>query len=185
MIGYLKGKVVLAKANFAIIEVSGVGYKVYCKNPFELNSLAELFTYEHTRENVSDLYGFESVREMDIFERLLDVSGIGPKGALTICANLKPDQLQSAVENSDIQVFRSVPGIGPKVASKIIIELKNKISGNELSDLDSVKSQDAVEAMQALGYKPQEIIPLLKSMPEDVVETKNILSYLMKNAGKK
>lgn len=185
MIGYLKGNVILAKANYLILDVNGVGYKVYSKNPFEFKGLVEVFTYEHTRENISDLYGFGKIKELEIFERLLDVSGIGPKGALTVCANLRPDQLIKAIEDADIQAFRSVPGIGPKVASKIILELKNKITGDELSEFGSIESQDAIEAMKALGYKEQEISPLLKSMPEEITQTKEILSYLMKNAGKK
>lgn len=185
MIGYLKGNVVFAKANYVILDIRGVGYKIYSKNPYEFKGLTALFIYEHTRENISDLYGFVSTKELEIFERLLDVSGIGPKGALTVCANMRPEQLAKAIESADVQAFKSVPGIGPKVASKIILELKNKITGNELSDFGSIESQDAIEAMKALGYKEQEISPLLKSMPEEIKQTKDILSYLMKNAGKK
>lgn len=185
MIGYLKGQVILAKANYLILEVNNVGYKVYSTNPFAFTKNAEMFIYEHTRENISDLYGFSKLKELEVFEKLLDVSGIGPKGALTICANLQPGELVNAIEQSDINVFKTVPGIGPKVASKIILELKNKIVGDELDGIFSSAANDAIEAMKALGYKQQEIAPLLKAMPKEIQATKDILSYLMKNAGKK
>ncbi|PIT97431.1 Holliday junction branch migration protein RuvA [Candidatus Berkelbacteria bacterium CG10_big_fil_rev_8_21_14_0_10_41_12] len=184
MIAYLKGKIILRRANFLIVEVGSVGYKVFTKNPFEIKDNIGLYIHHYLRENISSLYGFASATELDTFEKLLCVSGVGPKAALSIIASLSPEEIAEAVDGSNMMAFKAIAGIGAKVAAKIVVELKGKISLSDL-DFDSIsKDKEAVEALQALGYKQKEILPYLKNIPSNLNETKDIIRYLLKNVGK-
>jgi len=186
MIAYIKGKVVHRGGNYLIVETGGVGYKVFAGTDLVSKSgQVELFIYHTVREDASDLYGFESANDLDIFELLLTVSGVGPKAALNILSNLGRDKIISAITRGDTGLFKSVSGIGNKVAAKIIVELKSKIAGGDYSGAILPEEDETVEALQALGYKPQEILPYLKEIPANLTRTQDKVRYILKNVGKR
>ena len=165
MIAYLRGSVkyksnLLKKDNFVVIDVSGVGYKVFVLDNFlnsaRLGAEAEIFIYTQVAEGVLDLYGFASHEELEFFELLLTISGIGPRSALDILRRAKLEDLVKAVESGNHDVLSKVSGIGPKTAEKITVGLKDKL-GAALGIGSAGWNNDfgdALEALVNLGYSP-------------------------------
>ena len=163
MIAYLRGQVryksnLIKKDNFAVVDVSGVGYKVFSPDSF-LNKLAvgaeaEFFIYTQVAETALDLYGFESKEELDFFELLLSISGIGPRSALDIMTKAKLEDLVKAVETGNHEILAKVSGIGPKTAEKVVIGLKDKLGGGFSAGAQIWNNDfgDALEALLSLGY---------------------------------
>jgi len=163
MIAYLRGQVrykssQLKKDNFAVVDVAGVGYKVFSPDSF-LNRLAvgteaEFFVYTQVAETALDLYGFTTREELDFFELLLSISGIGPRSALDILRKAKLDDLAKAVETGNHEVLAKVSGIGPKTAEKIVIGLKDKLAAGFSAGGEKWNNDfgDALEALLSLGY---------------------------------
>jgi len=186
MIGFIKGKVVGRRANSAVIlTASGVGYKVFLPVGLISKPEVELFTHHHIREDASDLYGFANSEELQVFELLLSVSGVGPKAALNLVSALGKTRILDAISAGDVSSFKAIPGIGNKVAAKIIVELKGKVAtqgkgGNLIPDED-----ETVEALVSLGYKKNEINPILSKMPKEIVTVQDKVKYVLKSAGKK
>lgn len=163
MIAYLRGVIRyksqnLKKDNFAIIDVSGVGYKVFSPdtvlNSLALGDNAELFIYTQVAETALDLYGFPTREELDFFELLLTISGIGPRSALDIMKKGKMSDLVQGVETGNYELLAKVSGIGPKTAEKITVGLKNKLGGGFATDGTKWNNDfgDALEALVSLGY---------------------------------
>src|SRR3989338_6786055 len=132
MIAFLRGIIIETKNNRVVIDVNGMGYRVFCLPSFVL-SVAEkkdkeilLHTYQYIRENVVELYGFETTREEQMFEILIAISGIGPKGAMSILAAAHLDVLQRAIVSEDTSILTRISGIGNKTAHKIVVELQDK-----------------------------------------------------------
>jgi Holliday junction DNA helicase RuvA len=186
MIGYISGKVKFLGNNYAVIEAGGVGYKIFVFSNFKMieNEEAEFFIHHHVKEDASNLYGFSSKDDLDIFERLLEVSGVGPKAALGIVGSLGREKIVSAIKESDQNLFKSISGIGAKVAAKIIVELKNKIDKTEV-DLSTFHNDETVDALLALGLKKNEILPALKSIPSDLKDIQSRIKFVLKNVAKK
>lgn len=192
MISYLKGKIVVEKPGFIIIDVGGVGYKVFMGqsgSPKVLESKSqdqEFFVYHNIREDISDLYGFKTFEELELFEKLISVNGVGPKAGMQIMAAAGPDKIVSAITSEDLNFFTAVPGIGKKVAAKIILDLKSKISGLDgsgvLSQTDG--GDEVVEALISLGYKKPEIIKVLPKIPADITDSEGKIRWLLKNLSK-
>jgi len=163
MIAYLRGQVryksnQLKKDNFCVVDVNGVGYKVSCPDNF-LNKLvigaeAELYIYTQVAETALDLYGFETREELEFFELLLTISGIGPRSALDILKKAKLGDLVKAVETGNHEVLAKVSGIGPKTAEKVVIGLKDKLNGGFSTSNEKWNNDfgDALEALMSLGY---------------------------------
>ncbi|MFA5021005.1 MAG: Holliday junction branch migration protein RuvA [Patescibacteria group bacterium] len=165
MISYLRGLVrhksnQIKKDNFAVIDAAGVGYKVFMPDDF-LNRLilgqeAEAFIYTQVAETALDLYGFATLEDLDFFELLLTISGIGPRSALDILRKAKLADLIRAVETGNHEVLSKVSGIGPKTAEKIVIGLKGKLGGGFSAVAGTEKWTDdfgdALEALLSLGY---------------------------------
>ena len=130
MIGKLKGKVDSASADYLILDVSGVGYKVYCPSKIlaslMIGDFAELYIETHVREDHIKLYGFESTNQQKLFNTLQSVKGVGTKMALAILSQLSPNQISIALSSKDINAFQTVSGVGKKLAERIITELKDK-----------------------------------------------------------
>lgn len=168
MIGSIAGKIKLKKDRFLLIETNGVGYKVNAS--LELISRARegqevfLFIYTHVREDTLDLYGFENYEELEFFELLLGVSGIGPRGALTVLDVASLETLRKAIGSEDTGYLTKISGIGRKTAQKIVIELKDKVG--EFTGTDLQEEMDALEALKALGYKEREARDALKQIQE-------------------
>lgn len=163
MIAYLRGEIryksqQLKKDNFAVIDVRGVGYKVYAPdsalNKFALGETAEFFIYTQVAETALDLYGFIAHEELEFFELLLTISGIGPKSAMDIMKKAKIADLIQGVETGDYQLLAKVSGIGPKTAEKITLGLKGKLASGLAVEGTNWNSDfgDALEALVSLGY---------------------------------
>jgi Holliday junction DNA helicase RuvA len=192
MISYLKGKVVLFRWGLIILDVNGVGYKV-CVNPqiniknniIDTKEDVELFVYENIREDTDDLYGFLTYQELELFEKLISVNGVGPKAGINIMSSGKPEAIISAILSDNLGFFTAVSGIGKKAAAKIILELKSKIGGGtdiELGQFD--QSNDVIDALEALGYKKQELTTILSKIPKEIVATEDKIRWCLKNLGK-
>lgn len=180
MIGYLKGKIIDQDLKSVILDVSGVGYKIFT-NVSKIEPLSsniehrpvEFWTHLAVRENALDLYGFTTKEELNFFELLISVSGIGPKSALGILTVATLPNLRHAISSGDTSHLTKVSGIGKKNAEKIVLELRDKIEGL-VSDLgDSTSGDiDALEALKSLGYSEREAREALKKSQGDTTEKK-------------
>ena len=132
MIAYLSGKAILSRPGYIILDTGGIGYKVFVANTDVIDvEKCELFIYEHIREDSDDLFGFKDYENLEMFIRLISVNGVGPKVAMTIMTVAKSEQIIEAIISENIAFFQGITGIGKKVAAKIILELKSKVSGME------------------------------------------------------
>ena len=168
MFYYLKGLVAYKGVDFLVIDAGGVGYKVYTSdNTLQkagLNSEFKVFTYLHIREDIFDIYGFATSEELNTFELLISVSGVGPKAALAVLSGMTPDKFALAVIHSDIKAITMAQGVGKKIAERIIVELKDKISKEmgasgaslNIPETDPSTSDEAVNALMVLGYSALE-----------------------------
>lgn len=178
MIGFLTGTVFDVNADHLILLTGGVGYKVL--TPLSLlvtvgkEDTLSLYIHTHVREDQLTLYGFLSESELFTFEKLISVSGIGPKSALSMLSTNAPSSLAFAIENGDAETLSHTPGVGKKTAEKIILELKGKlshlISGTENKELEEVRL-----ALEALGYSSKEIHNALKKIDTENKTTSTII----------
>jgi len=190
MIGQLTGKIVRHEARFVILDVGGVGYKVFVstetisqlKNKFETITL---LTHLVVREDALDLYGFIDQAEQDFFELLIGISGVGPKSALSILSLAPPETLRKAISSNNTSYLTQVSGIGRKIAEKIVLELRDKIGSLE-SDGNSLEQEgEAIMAMEALGYSAREAREALRQIPADITDTGAKIKEALKNLGSK
>lgn len=178
MIAKLEGKIAHISEKFIVIDVSGVGYKVFTTKDL-ISSISQeenfsLWIYTSVRENSIDLYGFKEMEELSFFELLLDVSGIGPKSALGILGLAPLETLRRAIATGDTTYLNKVSGIGRKTAEKIIVELKDKLSvykNDSLSGGQIREEEDVLEALKSLGYSQNDSRDVLKQIPSDVQGT--------------
>lgn len=183
MIGKLKGKIDACFNDYVIIDVSGVGYLVYCSsktlNKLVVNEFCQLFIETHVREDHINLYGFLSLEEKAFFNLLQSVNGIGTRMALAILSNLSPEQIQSAIARRDKEAFKAISGVGLKLAERIIIELKDKALTNftnnltmDNNDTDLAKiSSDATLVLTSLGIGKTEAQNLVQGI---IAENSNL-----------
>lgn len=176
MIGYLKGTLIHSDTKSIILDVSGVGYKIFTNTTMldsEKSKTLEFWTYLAVRENALDLYGFRTKNELEFFELLLTVSGIGPKSAMGILTVATIQNLRHAILTSDTGHLIKVSGVGKKNAEKIVLELKDKLDGAEGGVLGSSSHDvDALEALKSLGYGEREAREALKKADGDNTEKK-------------
>ncbi len=197
MIGYLSGTIVYSDSQKSVVlTAQGVGYEVYTATPMVPNRDTALFVSHIIRENAQDLYGFESADDKKFFEMLLDVNGIGPKSAFSLVSHLGVEQILSAITFENVDVLKSAPGVGKKSAEQIILSLKDKVSKLEMglvtkekpiktgakvnkeAQLDAFLVKETLAACQGLGFKDQEILPMIQrhlqtgsaSRPEELVK---------------
>lgn len=186
MIGRISGHVIKRSRNCLIVDVGGVGYKVFVPTG-TLSRLAEgesiqLFTHLYVREDILALYGFESERELSLFENLISISGVGPKMALGILSSASVKEIEAAVVGGDASLFLSVSGIGKKNAHRIIIDLQAKLGG--LKDLDLADweaKREVLEALKSLGYTAKEVREVIRDVDSNLpleVQIKEALKKL-------
>ncbi len=193
MIASLHGKIETLTADSAVINVGGVGFRVYMPTS-ALASIGtpgtevKVFTHTHVREDAITLYGFPTAEELWLFEILLGVSGLGPKLSLAMLSTLTPDQITTAIATGSADMLDMIPGIGKKVAGRIILELKEKIgAGWAVSGEAQVSKEnaDVLGALTALGYSAAEAVKAVASLPADPKlkledKVKQALQYLGK-----
>ncbi len=158
MYEYIRGVVTSIKEKSIVIESNNIGYLIYIgnNNSFILNEDIKLYIYQSVKEDSLDLYGFKTIEEKDLFLLLLSVKGIGPKSAITTSSSTSSNILYQAINKGDVKYLSSFPGIGPKAAQQIIIDLKNKIKNNLFINNDN--SAEALDALIALGYSKNVVI---------------------------
>ena len=159
MYAYLKGTVAYSAKDFVVIEVAGIGYKVYTANPYEFrkDEATQVFTHQVVSENDLSLYGFKTLEEHDLFINLISARGIGPKTACAILAMKDMSGLRHAIENCDAKYLCKFPKIGPKTAQQIILDLKGKLVVPDAAIFVNNSLSEALEALQALGYGDKEL----------------------------
>ncbi len=192
MIARIEGIIVHIAEKFIIVDVSGVGYKLSITSETITSSIlgdhVSFWVHTAVRENSIDLYGFKSINEMSFFELLLDVSGIGPRGALSILAIAPLDTLKRAIAMGDMGYLNKVSGIGKKTAEKIIIELRDKLQDYK-NDGDTPgllrDESDIVEALKSLGYSQNEAREALKQVPATTLGTNARIKEALQVLGKR
>lgn len=190
MIGFLEGKIELATDKYVLISVNGVGYKVFISlNTFKdlpkKGEKVKLYTYLYIREDKMQLYGFLNQEELEFFELLVSVSGIGPKGALSILAVAPVKTLKRAIISEESEILTKVSGIGKKIAGKVVLELKNKIK-DTAEDIGKISvDNEAIDALLTLGYKLSEAREALRKIPENIKEVSEKVKEALKILGKK
>lgn len=185
MINYIYGKVIFKKNDAIVVDVSGLGYKVFvCKSVIDqyvVGDQAEFFCFHHIREDASELFGFASNGDLEIFEKLMQVSGVGPKVAMNIVCSLGREKIIGAINQNNPAIFKSVSGVGGKLAAKIVIELKSRIGGEVLMP----QEDETVDALLALGYKKQEILSCIGEIPPELVDVNEKIKFALKLLSKK
>ncbi|MEA3399396.1 MAG: Holliday junction branch migration protein RuvA [Patescibacteria group bacterium] len=183
MIASINGKIKYITDKYIVVDVAGVGYKIYSSadNLMSCKIDTEVFfwTYSAIRENSFDLYGFKEIEEMNFFEMLLEISGIGPKSALSILGLATIETLKKAISTEDTSYLNKVSGIGRKTAERIVVELKDKLETQ--SDESSLQAEsDTIEALKALGYSQSEARDALKKVSKEITETNKIIKEALK-----
>lgn len=194
MIAYLKGKLVIKSVDYIVIDVQGIGYKVYMSktaiDKFEEEKEIKVYTYLKVREDDISLFGFNTLEELHMFELLISVGGIGAKSAIAILSNITPSKFALAVITSDVNTLKKLQGIGTKTAQRIILELKDKIKTEEAieNQENTIKQEEQIQedmeeliqALQVLGYRRYEINNILPKIKEETLEDriKEALQYL-------
>ena len=201
MISYIRGELIAIEEEKVIVDVSGVGFGIFMPGQ-AMNLLppigeeVKLHTYMNVREDAMQLFGFLTRDDLNVFKLVIGVSGIGPKGGLSILSHLSPDELRFAVMSHDVKAISGAPGIGKKTAEKLIIELKDKLSIEDVLErtverdshaISSTNNQihtEAVQALVALGFGNTEALKAVKKVDtsedmtvEDVL--KQALKYIM------
>jgi Holliday junction DNA helicase RuvA len=189
LIDYVKGIVSYIYSEYIVVENRDIGYQIRCANPYSfqeyMNEPVQVFTYQYVREDILALFGFKTRDERQLFVKLLNVSGIGPKGALAILASGQPEQVIKAIEREDDQFLTKFPGVGKKTARQMILDLKGKLNdfmpeGIEMvqpadkvpsAHQDSNELDDAIEALGALGYSTREINKVLPMLRQETLTT--------------
>tara|TARA_B100001989_G_scaffold252870_1_gene236679 strand:- start:2373 stop:2954 length:582 start_codon:yes stop_codon:yes gene_type:complete len=162
MIEYISGKLISKNQSLAVIDVNGLGYRVNITNntleklPSPEN-LVKLLIFFHVYENGQELYGFFDEKERFLFTKLITISGIGPKTAINMLSVLPPEEFRNRLILGEVKLLTSLPGIGPKTAKRIIIELKDDLGSSDSSELgikETSKVNDASSALKNLGFSP-------------------------------
>ena len=175
MIAWLKGQLIEKQAPTILLDVNGVGYELEAPMStfYELPAVGEtvtLFVHMVVREDAQLLFAFSSKQQRELFRSLIKVNGVGPKVALAILSTLTAQELLSCMVNEDVTQLCKVPGIGKKTAERLMVEMKNRfadqVSGVDDYDPTEQRSakQDAIEALQALGYKHNDVVKAMKGM---------------------
>ena len=199
MFSYIKGNLEIKTKGYIVIDVNGIGYKIFMSEPAieklgDLGKNVKVYTYLKVREDEMSLYGFNTNEELRMFELLLSVSGVGAKSAINILSNIEPSSFALAVITNDVNKIKSLPGIGPKSAQRIILELKDKIETEEAISadgnlkaeeiiIDNEKISEAMSALQVLGYSRKEIEKSLEKA-DNTLSVENLIKYGLKNLSK-
>jgi len=185
MFGYIKGIIKDIQSNYVIIDNHDIGYLIYVPNPYyyKLDEKYTIYTYNHIREEEYSLYGFKNKEELDLFLRLISVKGLGPKMALPMLATGSTTGIIDAIDRENILYLKKFPKIGDKVARQIILDLKGKLHGDQMSLLDNKEDNELIEALTALGYKQPDIKKIIKNVDSNLSiedQIKESLKLLLK-----
>ena len=174
---YIKGTLVQKSDNYIVVDANGVGYMICTslnsmQNTGEIGKKITIYTYLHVREDVMDLFGFTTIEEKNMFMQLISVSGVGPKAALSILSVTTPAKFAVAVITNDVKTITKASGVGPKMAQRVILELKDKMKTDELEidledesdDILSDNRSEAISALVVLGYSSNDAQKAVKGI---------------------
>ncbi len=195
---YVSGRVAHVEANLAVIDCGGVGYAcrttAYTLSQVKVGDKAKLFTYLAVREDAMDLYGFSGREELKLFQQLISVSGVGPKAALAILSTGSPASLAMSIITGDEKALTQAPGVGKRIAQRVILELKDKlakgqtvsasgesVSGDAVTIIPKNKLSEASAALAVLGYSRTEIGVALKGVDVESQPLEQIIRMALKN----
>ena len=199
MISYIKGRLEIKSKDYIVIDVGGIGYKIFMSetaiNELEKETEVKVFTYMRVREDDISLYGFLNNEELVTFELLISVGGVGAKSAITILSNITPSKFALAVITNDVNTLKKLPGIGAKTAGRIILELKDKmkteqsIEENKNEEIKEAivldnKANDAVEALCVLGYTRKDVEKVLSNIDTNKLTVEEIIKQGLKYLGR-
>ncbi|WP_223591187.1 Holliday junction branch migration protein RuvA [Neobacillus bataviensis] len=199
MFEFIKGAVEFVGPEYIVIENNGIGYQIATPNPFiyssKMETMVTVYTYHYVREDIMALYGFQSREEKKLFTKLLNVSGIGPKGALAILASGEVQQVVNAIENEDEAFLVKFPGVGKKTARQMILDLKGKLQDvvpdyfPNLFNADTLPLytqtnntafEEAILALKALGYSDKEIKKISPELRKEQMSTDQYIKQALK-----
>lgn len=195
MYDFIKGTVDYVGPEYIVVENNGIGYQIVTPNPFSYSSkvqqMVQVFIYHHVREDAESLFGFSTRIEKALFTKLLNVTGIGPKGALAVLGSGQVDQVVQAIENEDEAFLVKFPGVGKKTARQMILDLKGKLENvvpdyfpNLFNDGSSSAGkatgfnealEEAALALKALGYSDKEIQKVAKKLDDEEMSTEQYI----------
>ena len=199
MISYIKGRLEIKAKDYIVVDVSGIGYKIFMSetaiSELEKGKEVKVFTYMRVREDDISLYGFLNNEELVTFELLISVGGVGAKSAITILSNITPSKFALAVITNDVNTLKKLPGIGAKTAARIILELKDKMKteqsieeskNEEIKEaivLDN-KANDALEALCVLGYTKRDVENVIAKIDTTKLTVEEIIRQGLKYLGR-
>lgn len=184
MIAYIKGKVLQKTTQYIVLRQVDTGYKVFTTPEIlelPIGSEVELYIYHKSSDDGQTLFGMPDFANLQFFEMLISVTGVGPRMGLTIVSAAKIYLLQQAIMNADTEIFTRMSGVGKKTAERIILELKNKITSNGALGESNVSGSEVYDALVGLGYNPREIretLPQLDSTGDTATQLKHALKLL-------
>ena len=200
MFAYIKGMFEEKGNNYVVIDVGGIGYKIFMSNMAiaalgETGNVVKVHTHYYVREDNISLYGFASKEELKMFELLISVSGVGAKSAISMLSAISPSDFAMAIISDDVTKLKKVPGIGVKTAQRIILELKDKLKNEEMAEStsneittfisNSEDTNEAIAALQILGYAKKDIENVFSQIDLSGMSTQDIikvgLKYLSNN----
>jgi holliday junction DNA helicase RuvA len=186
MIAYLLGKIILKKDKFIILEVAGIGYKIFLSRQTllklpEIGQDIKLFTFQNVKEEALDLYGFLTYGEFEFFETLMDIRGVGPRSALDISQLGSLDKIKERILQQDEKIFEGIPGIGAKKAGTIILELTGKI---KMLGQKPQSTDEAENALMQLGFSKQQAKEALGYVLPEIKKTEDRVKSALKFLGK-
>ena len=188
MLAYIKGSLEMKMTDYVVIDVGGLGYKVYMTttdmdNLGKIGDVVKVYTYYRVREDDVSIFGFNTNEQLRMFELLLSVSGVGAKTALSMVAVAEPSEFAIAVISEDVSYLTKIPGIGAKSAQRIILELKDKMkkentvieAKNIKVQIDNNKVEEAIAALQVLGYNKKEIEKVFATIDKTNMTTEDMI----------
>lgn len=181
MIGFIKGTIEDIAEDRAVVDCNGIGYNIFMPSStlagINIGAAVKVYTYLAVREDAMNLFGFLKKQDLDIFKKLITVSGIGPKGGLAIMSVMTADQVRMAIITGDHKAISKAPGVGAKTAMKVIVELKDKVNLEEVSfvsgasaPIESNLQKEAIMALVALGYSEHESALAVKAVDQALYE---------------
>ena len=190
MFSYIKGNLEVKNLNYVVIDVNGIGFKIFMSESAiqsleETGNNVKIYTHMNVKEDDISLYGFITSEELRMFDLLIGVSGVGAKSAISMLSSITPSKFALAVISNDVKTLTKIPGIGPKSAQRIILELKDKLKTEEAIQTDNIelktsivennKLEEAVQALKVLGYTRQEIESVLAKIEVNTLTVEDII----------
>ena len=185
MFNYIKGKITIIDGNMIIVENSGIGYSIIVANPYsyEVGKEETIYVYNKVAEDEYSLYGFKSLEERNLFLKLINVKGLGPKVGIGFFATGSVSGIVDAIQRENVLYLKKFPKVGEKLAKQIVLDLKGKVSSEEANRDAGNDAFELIDALEALGYKSQDINKILPNVDKNKPiedQVKSALKLLLK-----